>query len=193
MAYPPNWNQLVEAKRDSSVFVARAFRPTNPECIQFTDSEDGEHLAVAGLSPYGETDHLVPEVRATLLDTEAQGEDYTLLRVPQATLTLRQASFGSGREKTLDLKDSYRRLGQLARQLTDNVPAAPLGLADFGINKRNGRLILLPPLELGRGMQDRQAQFESIAASISKTFVSLLPERVYGGLIEEVRDGFGEV
>jgi hypothetical protein len=193
MAYPPNWNQLVEAERASGVFVARAFRPTNPECLQFTDSEGGEHLAVAGLSPYGETDRLVPEVQATLLDTETQGEDYTLLRVPQATLTLRQASFGSGKERTLDLKDSYRRLGRLARQLTDNVPSAPLGLADFGINKRTGKLILLPPLELGRGTQDRSVQFESIAASISKTFMSLLPPDVYGGLIEEVRDGFGEV
>jgi hypothetical protein len=192
MNYPSQWNELLRDQNAVDVYVARAFRPINGDFTQFTDSTGGEHVAVRSLTPYGEAASLEPSLAAALLATEAQGQDYTVLRIPSGTLTVRQASFGNSKSHALDLKDTYRRLGRLAGHLTEKVASPTLSLADFGVNKRTGDLVLLPPLDLGHGTHDQHAQVEGIAASIDRTFKSLLPQSVSLELIDEVRSGFGE-
>jgi hypothetical protein len=192
MSYPQAWTELAQDARTSSVYEARAFRPSRPDCFQFTDPGGGEHFAVRSLTPYGEVDDLDPQIRALLLPKEAAGSDYTLFRVPRGSLTLRGASFGQGKERALELRDAYQRLGSVAHLLTRAVPSPPLSLADFGIERRTGELLLIPPLELGHGTQDPETQLRSIETSITKTFRSVLPQATYQELITAVDQGFQE-
>lgn len=179
------WQQLTRSKDIRMVTPARAFREQSSDYFQIIGSDGCEHIAVRGERPYGAHVSLPGAVGRLLLHQEASGVDYRLFAVPAEMLSLQQVSAGANYRANGLLRNLYRRTGQSLSQLIDAVPIPPLQLEDFGVEKRTGRLALLPPTELGVGTTEPVVQLESMANSIAQLFGGHVPATAYEALIDE--------
>ena len=184
-----NWSELSAKVGDANAHPVRSLREQDG-FLQFFD-KSREELAVNRRAPYGSLSGLnTPE----LMKVISEGDDYVVFDIPEDTLSLSAITLGTGNRNALLLRETYRRVGQTLGRVLRYSSAPFMGVADFAVIRPALDVVVVPPLEFGRGSSDIRDHAFALSDSVRETFdeffrepdINMLSAAVIRGAMYEV-------
>lgn len=167
-----NWSELSVEVGSESVDPVRLLKDQD-EVLQFFDKKR-EELAVNRRRPYGALSGLnKPE----LMKAIGQGDDYVVFDIPEDTFSLSAITLGTGHRNASLLRETYSRVGQTLGRVLRYSAAPFMGVADFAVVRPTLDVVVIPPLEFGRGSSDVRDHAFALSDSVRQTFDEFFREQ----------------
>ena len=123
------------------------------------------------------------------LQPEVVDNNFSLFRVPVDMISLKQAIVSQSRNQVSPLKQSLQEAGHIIGALASQAQLPKLRVGDFGINRTEGSVSLLPPVEIHTGVTDRTRAISALAVSLSTVIDHRLTTAITVDLVEAIEKG----
>jgi|GEM_PF-5906299 len=183
------WSTLIE--QYNSVPTTHELRPGEEDILQYLNGEH-EFLAIKDQKPYGALDVTVGETEPEVFcfTPVEQNQEYTTFILPEETIALRAAIFGTNYRNSAQLVSVFHNIGGAVSELSRQVEVPDLTLDDFAISRRTGQLYVVPPVHFKPLMVESEKDAEqALVHSFSQALRFWTPES-REELLSNIASGF---